>query len=215
MLTQRQQELLDFLREHHRDTGIMPSTREIQKHFGFSSQTAAVSHLRALEKKGVIERLPGKARAVIFRRPGGIHRGAAEPVASDSHLVAIPIFGRIAAGMAEANSQTNEGTLTVDPKVFSLPRQGQNTFALKVRGDSMIEAHIVDGDYVILENREPRNRDIVAALIDGETTLKRYVVEKQRRYLKAENPRYPDLIPATELVIQGVMVGLMRSGGWN
>ena len=212
MLTRRQQELLDYLREHHRETGIMPSTREIQKHFGFSSQTAAVSHLRALEKKGVIQRLPGKARAVIFK---GFRNPLPEFTAPSDNLIAIPIFGRIAAGMAEPNSQSAEGTLTIDPKPFGLPRQSQNTFALRVRGDSMIEAHIVDGDYVILEHREPRNRDIVAALIDGETTLKRYIVEKQKRFLKAENPRFPDLIPATELVIQGVMVGLMRSGGWN
>lgn len=210
MLTRRQQELLDYLREHHRDTGIMPSTREIQKYFGFSSQTAAVSHLRALEKKGVIQRLPGKARAVIFKG----HRESLQ-TAEDDGLIQIPIYGRIAAGMAEPNSQSTEGTLTIDPTPFGLPRHSQKTFALKVRGDSMIEAHIVEGDYVILEHREPRNRDIVAALIDGETTLKRYIVEKQKRYLKAENPRFPDLIPATELVIQGVMVGLMRSGGWN
>lgn len=215
MLTQRQQQLLDYLREHHNDTGIMPSTREIQKHFGFSSQTAAVSHLRALEKKGVIERLPGKARAVIFKRGSALWNAGSALAGAWENLVQIPIFGRIVAGMAEANTQSPEGTLTVDPKAFGLPRQAQNTFALKVRGDSMIEAHIVDGDYVILEHREPRNRDIVAALIDGETTLKRFIVEKQRRFLKAENPRYPDLIPATELIIQGVMVGLMRSGGWN
>jgi repressor LexA len=76
----------------------------------------------------------------------------------------------------------------------------------------MIDAHIVDGDLVILESREPRNKDIVAALIDGETTLKRYVEENRRTFLRAENPRYPDLIPAAELIIQGVMVGLMRTG---
>lgn len=215
MLTHRQQELLDYLRQHHRNTGIMPSTREIQKHFGFSSQTAAVSHLRALEKKGIIDRLPGKARAVIFKHGVNAPWGDREAQSTGGHFLEIPIYGRIAAGMAEDNTQSPEGTLTVDPKAFGLPQQGRTTFALKVRGDSMIEAHIVDGDFVILEHREPRNRDIVAALIDGETTLKRLVVEKHKRFLKAENPRYPDLIPATELIIQGVMVGLMRSGGWN
>ena len=77
----------------------------------------------------------------------------------------------------------------------------------------MIDAHILSGDHVILEQREPRNRDIVAALIDGETTLKRYVTENRKPFLKAENADYPDLIPARELLIQGVMVGLVRSGG--
>jgi repressor LexA len=74
----------------------------------------------------------------------------------------------------------------------------------------MIDAHICDGDTVILERREPRNREIVAALIDGETTLKRFIQGKSRTYLQAENPRFPDLIPLDELIIQGVMVALIR-----
>jgi repressor LexA len=74
----------------------------------------------------------------------------------------------------------------------------------------MSGAQIADGDTVILQNRMPKNRDIVAALIDGETTLKRYLVENGSPYLKAENPAYPNLIPAAELSIQGVMIGLLR-----
>ncbi len=75
----------------------------------------------------------------------------------------------------------------------------------------MIDAHIFDGDTVILEHREPRKGDVVAALIDGETTLKRYVMKGSKPYLHAENENYPDLIPARELIVQGVMVGLLRS----
>jgi len=86
----------------------------------------------------------------------------------------------------------------------------KKTFALRVRGDSMIDAHICSGDTVILEVREPRKGDIVAALIDGETTLKRFVFENGQPYLHAENEDYPDLIPARELIIQGVMVALLR-----
>ena len=74
----------------------------------------------------------------------------------------------------------------------------------------MIDAHICNGDTVILEFREPRKGDIVAALIDGETTLKRYLVAKGRPFLRAENPNYPDLIPAQELIIQGVLIALLR-----
>ena len=74
----------------------------------------------------------------------------------------------------------------------------------------MINAHIMDGDHVVLEYREPRDQYVVAALIDGETTLKRYVTNGQKPFLKAENPEFPDLIPAQELLIQGVMVGLVR-----
>jgi repressor LexA len=198
-LTARQQQLLDYLHDAHRQNGVMPSTREIQAHFGFASQTAAMSHLRALERKGVIMRLAGKARAVVF--PEDLER---------EEIVDIPIYGQIAAGMAQDVEPEREGCLSIDVASLGLGRKAR-TFALKVRGESMIDAHICDGDTVILEQREPRKGDIVAALIDGETTLKRYVLNRGKPYLHAENEKYPDLIPVQELVIQGVMVGLVRS----
>lgn len=197
-LTHRQQEILDYLRKSQRQTGLMPSTREIQHAFGFASQTAAMSHLRALERKGVIQRLPGKARAVIF--PDELDRG---------EIIDIPIVGHIAAGMAQDVDQDRQGCISIDIAALGIPRHAR-TFALKVRGDSMIDAHICSGDTVILEFREPRKGDIVAALIDGETTLKRYLVEKGRPFLRAENADFPDLIPAQELIIQGVLIALLR-----
>lgn len=199
-LTHRQQEIVEYLRDSQRKTGIMPSTREIQHFFGFASQTAAMSHLRALERKGVIQRLPGKARAVVF--PEELDRG---------EIVDIPVYGTIAAGMAQDVEQDRQGCISIDIASLGLPRHSK-TFALKVRGDSMIDAHICSGDTVILEFREPRKGDIVAALIDGETTLKRYLIEKGKPFLRAENEDFPDLIPARELVIQGVMIALLRQG---
>lgn len=177
----------------------MPSTREIQHHFGFASQTAAISHLRALERKGVIQRLAGKARAVIF--PEELDRG---------EILDIVLYGSIAAGMAQDVDQDKQGCISIDIAALGIPRNAR-TFALKVRGDSMINAHICDGDTVILEFREPRKNDIVAALIDGETTLKRFVIEKGKPFLRAENPDFPDLIPARELIIQGVLIALLRN----
>lgn len=197
-LTQRQQEILEHLKSAQRTTGVMPSTREIQHYFGFASQTAAMSHLRALERKGAIQRLPGKARAVVF--PEELDR---------EEIVDIPVYGQIAAGMAQDVEQEREGCISIDIASIGIPRSAR-TFALKVRGDSMIDAHICSGDTVILEFREPRHRDIVAALIDGETTLKRYLVNKGKPYLHAENQDFPDLIPARELIIQGVMVAVLR-----
>ena len=197
-LTKRQEEILDYLKEYQRDLGVMPSTREIQHHFGFASQTAAMSHLRALEKKGAIQRLPNKARAVVF--PEDLDR---------EEIVDIPIYGSIAAGMAQDTEQEKDGCVSIDISSLGI-RPTARTFALRVRGDSMIDAHICDGDTVILEFREPRKGDVVAALIDGETTLKRYVIKDRKPYLQAENVDYPDLIPARELVIQGVMIGLLR-----
>ena len=197
-LTGRQQELLDFLRESHRKTGVMPSTREIQSHFGFASQTAAMSHLRALERKGAINRLPGKARAVVL--PEELER---------EEIMDIPVYGDIAAGMAQDVAPERDGCVSIDVASIGLSRT-KKVFALKVRGDSMIDAHICDGDTVVLEMREPRDGDVVAAFIDGETTLKRYVVNEGAPYLQAENELYPDLVPLSELVIQGVMVALLR-----
>jgi repressor LexA len=197
-LTDRQQELLDFLHQSHHEMGIMPSTREIQAHFGFASQTAAMSHLRALERKGAIKRLAGKARAVVF--PETLER---------EEILDIPIYGDIAAGMAQDVVPERDGCVSIDVASIGISRSTK-AFALKVRGDSMIDAHICDGDTVVLEMREPRNGDVVAALIDGETTLKRYIMDRDTPYLQAENEMYPDLIPIRELVIQGVMVSLLR-----
>ena len=122
----------------------------------------------------------------------------------------VPIYGQIPAGMATLTEQTIEGHVSLDTRSVNASKNGK-TFALRVRGDSMIDAHILDGDVVILEDRKDvQNGDIVAALIDGETTLKRYVTEHGRPYLKAENPLYPNLVPARELRIQGVMVSLIR-----
>ncbi|MDB4408573.1 transcriptional repressor LexA [Akkermansiaceae bacterium] len=201
-LTKRQQELLDFLKAHQQEHGLMPSTREIQAFFGFASQTAAMSHLRALEKKEVIVRLPGKARAVVF--PEELER---------EEIIDVPVYGSIAAGMAEAVEEEKQGCVSIDIASLGIPRTAR-TFGLKVRGESMIDAHICDGDTVILEFREPRNLDVVAALIDGETTLKRFVIENGRPFLHAENEQFPDIVPARELIIQGVMVGLLRTNGF-
>jgi repressor LexA len=151
-LTNRQQEILAYLRHSQRKTGIMPSTREIQHYFGFASQTAAMSHLRALERKGVILRLPGKARAVIF--PDELDRG---------EIADIPLYGSIAAGMSQDAEPERQGCISVDITALGIASNAR-TFALKVRGDSMINAHICDGDTVILEFRQPRKGDIVAAM---------------------------------------------------
>jgi repressor LexA len=197
-LTARQQEVLDFIRRQQQQTGFPPSSREIQAHFGFQSQTAAMNHLRALERKGAINRTPGKARSSVdprFRLLPGFRP--------------IPILGEIPAGLPTDSSESSGSKLGVDLTAFGVESQAE-VFAVKVRGDSMIGAQIADGDTVILQKRVPKSGELVAALIDGESTLKRYLLDHGKPFLKAENPLYPDLIPATELVIQGVMIGLLR-----
>jgi len=197
VLTTGQKNILDFIQRQQREKGITPSTREIQNHFGFASQTSVMQYIDALERKGFLERHAGKARALITP-------------AMKVRIADVPIYGQIPAGMSALTEQTIEGHVSLDTRSANVSKN-RGTFALRVRGDSMIGAHILDGDIVIFEDsKEVHNGDIVAALIDGETTLKRYVIEHGHPYLKAENPSYPNLIPARELRIQGVMVSLIR-----
>ena len=197
MLTDRQRDILHFIQREQRDKGVTPSTREIQSHFKFASQTSVMQYIAALERKGFLQRHANKARALIT------------PI-QKVRIHDVPIYGQIPAGMATLTEQDIEGHVSLDHHSANVSKS-HGTFALRVRGDSMTGAHILDGDIVILEqSKDVHNGDIVAALIDGETTLKRYVVDHGRPYLKAENPRYPNLIPARELKIQGVMVSLVR-----
>lgn len=199
-LTTRQQEVLDFIQAHQAQYGVAPVLREIQAHFGFASPFAVQRHVDALTKKGALHRLAGKARGLLHpaHHPGG------------SALIRIPLYGVIPAGLPVANEQEPDSHVSVDASSLGV-RADSKLFALRVRGDSMIGANIVENDVVFLTPREPRPRDIVAALIDGESTLKRFLMQRGHPFLHAENPRYPDLLPATELIIQGVMVGLLRT----
>ena len=198
MVTDRQQEILEFIRDQKATRGITPTRAEIQNHFGFASINAVTDHLKALEKKGALQRESNTARGLVLTDS---YR--------DKAMVEIPIYGSIAAGLPETQQQQPDGCVSVDVETLRLPK-GARVFALKVRGDSMNGAGILPGDIVVLEFKEAKSGDIVAALIDGETTLKRYVVQRGKPFLKAENPRYTNLIPAQELVIQGVQIALLR-----
>jgi repressor LexA len=199
-LTERQQQVLDFIHAHQRQQGVAPSLREIQAHFGFASPFAVQRHVDALAEKGALQRLAGKARGLLHPAH---HPGSA--------LVRIPLYGVIPAGLPVEAVQEADSHISVDAASLRV-RPNATVFALRVRGDSMTGASILDGDVVFLTPRDPRPRDIVAALIDGESTLKRFLTQRGQPFLRAENPRYPDLLPAAELVIQGVMIGLLRTG---
>ncbi len=198
-LTARQAEVLEFIETARDAEGAPPSLREIAARFGFRSPNAARDHVRALERKGALTTRPGRAR--------GIGAGPGRP-----RTVRIPRFGTVPAGFAEGREQDAEGCVVIDLDTLGFT-PGPRTFALQVRGDSMVGRHILDGDIVICEHgRTPRHGDVVAALIDHESTLKTFVREgpRARAWLRAENPAYPRLLPAAELVIQGVVVGLVR-----
>jgi repressor LexA len=200
-LTKRQQEVLSFIEMARVRDGNSPTLREIASHFGFRSPKAAADHVTALQRKGVLSSTARKARALRILSPW---EKMLRPV------VHIPIYGSIPAGFADEREQEAEGCISVDVETLGL-RPTPRTFALRVRGDSMIGKGILEGDHAVIEgSRTARHGDVVAALIDNETTLKTFAVEKGRAVLRAENPRYPKLIPAHELIVQGVMVALIR-----
>lgn len=198
--TPQQIAILEFIRSYRERTGSLPSQREIQEHFGFASRNSVPKHLAALEKKGLLERSNGRARSI-------------NPVGGDSglgDLMRIPLLGLIPAGMPIDQVEDSGKFIQVDAGTLGLSRSAE-VFGLQVRGDSMIDAHIVDGDLAILERKPASHRDIVAALIDGEVTLKRLLIEGGRKFLKAENANYHDLVPVMELVIQGVLRTVIRT----
>jgi repressor LexA len=199
--TRIQQRILDFILKWQQTEGSSPSFQDIADQFGYRSLNSVTKHLRLLRKKGFLKSDAGKARSLRVTSPLAKLR---------SRIVDIPLFGSIPAGPPQSREQEAEGCVTVDVETIGY-KPTRNTFALRVTGDSMIGRHILDGDFVILEHGpEPRNGQIVAALIDGASTLKTFVMKGGKPYLKAENPKYPDLVPLQELTIQGVLKALIR-----
>jgi len=197
MLTERQEAILDFVREYQRAQGVAPSTREVAKCFD-CAQPTALKHLQVLARKGELDKLAdGK-----WGFKGTI---------TQAQLFAVPVFGAIPAGLPAMKEQEPEETIPFDPAVLRLRNPQRNhLWFLRVTGDSMIGAHICDGDLVALERRHPKPGDIIAALVnDTDTTLKRMVKERGRILLRAENPRYADIVPR-RLESQGVVVGVLR-----
>ncbi|RPJ43347.1 MAG: repressor LexA, partial [Candidatus Latescibacterota bacterium] len=150
-LTARQQEILDYLVEHARETGYPPTIREIGFRFGIRSTKGVVDHLTALERKGHIRRVLGKSRALELIAPP-----------ADDRTSGVPILGRIAAGLPLLAEENVEDRLLIDPSFL----KGKGEFLLRVRGESMIEAHIADGDLVLVRPAaEAKNGEIVVAMI--------------------------------------------------
>jgi repressor LexA len=199
MLTERQEQILDFIRTYQQAEGIPPSTREIRRHLGVSSQSTVMGHLQALAHKGQLDKLADRKWGLRAREV-------------QTHLFDLPVYGTIPAGLPAMQEQAPDETIAVDPQIFGVRRpKRHHLWALRVRGDSMIDAHILDGDLAILERREPQPGEIIAALVDGtDSTLKRLVHVDGKPVLRAENKQYGDIVPGQRLECQGVLVGVIR-----
>lgn len=197
-LTERQRDILNFIREFQGERGIAPTHREICDHFGFSSYGTVYKHLSLLEKKGLIRRDWNQKRGVEL-----VERD--EP--RDSSVRELPLFGYIAAGRP-LDVEVSDETIAVPDHLTS---RGEN-YVLKVRGDSMIEDGILDGDLVIIARRERAdNGEMVVANVAGEVTLKRIYREGERVRLQPANSMMsPIYASARDVAVQGVVVGLMR-----
>lgn len=199
-VTERQRDILNFIREFQQERGMAPTHREICDHFGFSSYGTVYKHLSLLEKKGLIRRDWNQKRGVELVDEARPEREA--PTARE-----LPLFGYIAAGRPLDVEASNE-TVAVPEH---LTTRGEN-YVLKVRGDSMIEDGILDGDLVIIARRERAdNGEMVVANVNGEVTLKRIYQEGERVRLQPANSMMsPIFAPARDVAVQGVVVGLMR-----
>lgn len=193
-LTQRQREIYEFLKDKILNRGYGPTVREIGTHFGIKSPNGVMCHLKALEKKGLINRESHMSRAIQLA--DGLRRGAT-----------LPLAGQIAAGRpVEANQQTDE---QVD---FSDLFNADGHFCLKVKGDSMIEDQIAEGDFVVVHRQETcRDGDIVVALVDGQdATLKRFYREPNRVRLEPANSSMQPIY-SSNVEVLGVVAGVVRT----
>lgn len=204
-LTERQRDILQFIKEFQREKGVAPTHREICDRFGFSSYGTVYKHLSLLEKKGLIRRDWNQKRGVeLVEEP----KPAPAPAAATPPGVReLPLFGYIAAGRP-IDVDVSDEIVTVPER---LTARGEN-YVLKVRGDSMIDDGIMDGDYIIVAHRQQAdNGQMVVANIAGEVTLKRFYKEGERVRLQPANSMMsPIYAMARDVAVQGVVVGLMR-----
>jgi repressor LexA len=205
-LSDRQTEVLEFIVAWIDQHGVPPTFREIGDHLGIRSTNGVSDHVRALERKGYVERAggPGAARSLRVSRQA---RGTLE----DDRVVGLPVLGRIAAGMPILAEEDHETTLMIDSGL--LP-QGGKLFALVVKGDSMIDDGIFDGDYVFVRAAPScRDGEIAAVLVDGEATVKRVYRERGRLRLQPSNAEMSPIYVGehvSECEIMGLVVGVYR-----
>lgn len=200
-LTTRQQQVYDFLAGYIADQGYPPTLQEIAGHLQVSGNLGVLRHLQVLERKGLINRSPGSSRSIVLA-----DRSRSEPLD-------LPLVGTVQAGLPQLAEEQIETYLAVDSSLV----KGKDSFLLRVRGESMIDAHIMPGDLVVVRPQpSAESGEIVVALIDDEATLKRFYREGEEIRLKPENARMKSLIYRerdAQVQIIGKVTGLCRPLG--
>ena len=195
-LTPHQRTTLNYIREFQRKKGYSPSLSDLAVAFGVRSKNAIAKVVNALVRNGYLHKDP-KGRIKIMEIQEAV-----------SSALRLPLFGPISAGFAAPAEEQAEELVTLEDY---LVRDRNKTFLLRVKGDSMINAGIQEGDLVVVERgANPRVGEIVVGVLDGEFTLKRLKRDKGKFYLQAENDRYPDLFALDELQVAGVVKGVVR-----
>ena len=194
-LTARQSQVLDFIKQHIKDEGIAPTRSEIALAMGFRSKTAAVDHLKALQKKGFVHLHSERSRGI-------------KVLVDEEEDEGLPIIGSVAAGVPIEAIENIEKRVPVPKNLF----RDKPTYLLRVKGDSMTDAGILDGDLIAVQKTaKAREGQIVVARIDDEVTVKRLTMKKSGPVLMPENSAYkPIMVAPEDLVIEGVFVGLIR-----
>jgi repressor LexA len=200
-LTARQQQILDYIRSEIHRRGFPPSVREIGEHVGLSSSSTVHSHLAALEAKGFLRRDPSKPRALEVLD----YRDTDRAIDYGS-VRAVPLLGRVAAGEPMFAAENIESTISLPAEMAD-----ESTFILRVKGDSMIDAGILDGDFVVVRQQNTAsNGDIVVAMIDEDATVKTFYREADRIRLQPQNPTM-DPIYSRDVTVLGKVVALFRN----
>lgn len=208
-LTERQSKIFEFILFNIEKYGYPPSIPEIQEKFSFKSPNAVKDHLEALERKGYIARRPHKSRGIEVLTHTGLEKN--NMYAANSNVTEVPIVGKVSAGTPVLAQENVEGNLLVDKSIVKNPR---NMFALRVKGTSMINAGILDSDFVLVHEQPIAEQgEMVVALIEDEATVKRFYKNKGKIRLQPENEAMESIIvdpQESNVRIVGKVVGVIR-----
>lgn len=212
-LTERQKYVYTFIADYQKQNGYSPSMQEIAGHLKISGNLGVIRHLAALEKKGYLTRTPGNSRSIKLTCPASSYSPIPEHTihSNEQFSVFLPVVGAVRAGLPQPPEEDIQEYCSIDRNVA---RSG-GTFFLKVKGDSMIDASIREGDLALIRPQDTAlDRDIVVALVDGEATLKRFYRETDHIRLQPENSAYEPIIirqGEKDISIIGKVVSIYRS----